>query len=77
MLTHHSLEAQGAKAKQEKTEVSLQVMSERLNQIRAKIRTQQAKIRTQQAKVMLSKINNRNARSKFREFLKNELQIAA
>lgn len=70
MLTHHSLTAQGAKAKLEKTEVSLPTMSERLDQLRAKIRTQQAK-------VMLGKIKNRNARSKFREFLKNELQIAA
>ncbi len=70
MLTHHSLAAQGAKAKQEKTKVSLPPMSERLDQIRDKIRTQQAKL-------MLAKIQNRNDRSKFRELLKNELQIAA
>ncbi len=70
LLTHHSLKAEGAQAKQENLEVSLPPLRERLDNLRSTIRTQQAK-------VMLSKIRNRNARTSIREFLKNELQIAA
>ena len=68
LLTHHSLQAQGAKAKQDK-EVCLPPLRERLDSLRSKIRTQQAKL-------MLSKIKNKNARNNIRAFLKNELQIA-
>lgn len=68
LLTHHCLQAQGAKAKQDK-EVCLPPLRERLDYLRSKVRTQQAK-------VMLSKIKNKNARTNIREFLKNELQIA-
>lgn len=70
LLTHHSLETQGAKAKKENAEVSLPPFRERLDQLRSKIRTQQAK-------GMLAKIKNKLARSNIRAFLKNELQIAA
>ncbi len=70
MLTHHSLQAEGAQAKQENQQVSLPPLRERLDNLRSTIRTQQAK-------VMLSRIKNRNARTTIREFLKNELQIAA
>ena len=70
LLTHHSLDAEGAQAKQENQQVSLPPLRERLDDLRSTIRTQQAKL-------MLSKIKNRNARITIREFLKNELQIAA
>ena len=70
MLTHHSLEAEGAKTKQPNEEVSLPPLRERLEQLRSKIRTQQAKN-------MLSKITNKNARAVMREFLKHQLHIAA
>ena len=70
LLTHHSLTAQGAKAKVQSEEVSLPPLRERLDQL-------QCKIRTQQAKVMLAGIKNKNARTNIRAFLKNELQIAA
>jgi SRSO17 transposase len=70
LLTHHSVVAEGAKAKQENNEVDLPPLRERLENLRSTIRTQQAKL-------MLSKIKNRNARRNIREFLKNELQIAA
>lgn len=70
LLTHHSLKAEGAQAKQENQEISLPPLRERLENLRSTIRTQQAK-------VMLSKIKNRNARTSIRAFLKNELQIAA
>jgi hypothetical protein len=62
-------QAQGAKAKKDK-EVCLPSLCERLEMLRSNIWTQQAK-------VMLSKIKNRKARANIREFLKNELQIAA
>ena len=70
LLTHHSLTAQGAKAKQENTEVSLPPLRERLDELRCEIRSQQAK-------AMLARIKNRNARTNIRAYLKNELQIAA
>ena len=70
LLTHHSLMAQGAKAKEKNKEVSLPPLRERLDSLRSDIRSQQAKF-------MLAKIKNRNARSRIRAFLKNELQIAA
>ena len=70
LLTHHSLMAQGAKAKEKNKEVSLPPLRERLDGLRSDIRSQQAKF-------MLAKIKNRNARSSIRAFLKNELQIAA
>ena len=70
LLTHHSLKAEGAQAKKENQQVSLPPLRERLDDLRSTIRTQQAKL-------MLSKIKNRNARTSIREFLKNELQIAA
>lgn len=70
MLTHHSLQAEGAQAKQENQQVSLPPLRERLDNLRFMIRTQQTK-------VMLSRIKNRNARTTIRKFLKNELQIAA
>ena len=70
LLTHHSLVAEGAKAKQQNKQVDLPPLRERLENLRSTIRTQQAKL-------MLSKIKNRNARTNIREFLKNELQIAA
>lgn len=70
MLTHHSLVAEGAQAKQQNQQVSLPPLRERLENLRSTLRTQQAK-------VMLSRIKNRNARTTIRAFLKNELQIAA
>ena len=70
LLTHHSLVAEGAQAKQENKEVDLPPLRERLENLRSTIRTQQAN-------VMLRKIKNRNARRSIRKFLKNELQIAA
>lgn len=70
LLTHHSLVAEGAQAKQENKEVDLPLLRERLEELRSTIRTQQAKI-------MLSKIKNRSARTNIRAYLKNELQIAA
>jgi hypothetical protein len=70
LLTHHSLTAQGAKAKEQNEEVSLPPLRERLDQL-------QRNIRTQQARLMLAGIKNRNARTNIRAFLNNELQIAA
>jgi len=70
MLTHQSLIAEGAQAKQKNTEVSLPPLRQRLENLRSKIRTQQAKL-------VLAKIKDKNARTEFRAFLMTELQIAA
>jgi SRSO17 transposase len=70
LLTHQSLSAQGAKARQEDSKVSLPVFAERLETLRQEIRKQQAN-------VMLKTIKHREARKSIRAFLKNELQIAA
>lgn len=70
LLTHHSLMAQGAKARQKNTEVSMQPLSQRLDELRSTIRSEQAK-------VMLAKIKNKEARTNVRSYLRNELQIAA
>jgi len=70
LLTHQSLLAEGAQAKQKKSQVSLPVFAERLDNLRSALRKQQAK-------TMLSTIKNKKARSQIRAFLKNELQIAA
>ena len=70
LLTHHSLTAQGAKARTKQCEVSLPPLRERLEALRAAIRKEQAQ-------QMLSKIRNPKDRSKIRRFLQQELQIAA
>ena len=70
MLTHQSLLAEGAKAKKKNTTVSLPPLRQRLENLRSTIRTQQAKS-------IFKKIKNKKAKSIFRDFLKNELQIAA
>jgi len=70
LLTHHSLRAEGAKARQQNQEVSLPPFRERLESLRSTIRKGQAKL-------MLDKIKNKHARTIIRTYLKNELQIAA
>jgi SRSO17 transposase len=70
LLTHHSLTAQGAKARQKNTEVSLPPLRERHGDLRREIRREQAK-------AMLATIKNRTDRTNIRAYLRNELQIAA
>jgi SRSO17 transposase len=70
VLTHHSLQAQGANARQQNQEVALPRFSERFDDLRSKIQMEQAK-------VMLRKIKSRSARTAIREYLQNEMQIAA
>lgn len=69
MLTHHALMDAGAQAKQEKIEVSLPHLSQRLENLRHTVRQEQAK-------AVLKRIKNRDARNQLRAFL-SEFQIAA
>ena len=67
-LTHHGLKSVGAQAKEPDKEVTLPQLNERLEDLRASIRSDQAKR-------LLRKIKNKNARSTVRAFLK-EFRIA-
>ena len=68
-LTHHGLDAVGAKAKQNDKEVTLPPMHQRLNDLRASIHRDQIK-------VLLKRIRNPRTRTAVREFL-SELHLAA
>ena len=71
LLTHHSLAAEGAQAKQENKEVDLPPLRERLEELRSTIRTQQAKGH------VIENQKQERSEANIREFLKNDLQIAA
>lgn len=69
VLTHQSLKAEGAQAKEKDKEVSLPPMSERLENLRTSIRHDQTT-------ALLKRITDRKAKATLRDFL-NEFQIAA
>jgi SRSO17 transposase len=69
VLTHHGLQAEGAKAKQKDKEVSLPPMSERLENLRTSIHHDQTT-------ALLRRIKSRQAKATIREFL-SEFQITA
>ena len=69
LLTRHALKYAGAQAEENDQEVTLPHLNERLENLRDEIRHAQVKS-------LLSRIKNKDARSKLRAFL-NEFKIAA
>lgn len=69
LLTHHALKDAGAQAKEKDKEITLPHLNERLANLRESIHHEQTKN-------LLTKIKNKDARSKIRAFL-NEFRIAA